>query len=314
MFGISTQEYCAALEHGGTKIFPGSRGSFWLRSEWGAFERHPVFGVEVPEAAEINRIFWKNWTLVVSYLLPADSGHPANAWLYVCADKNYELEKLGTQARRNIRRALRRFRFEYCDVETLRTNGEHIFCQTRSRVGLSDGTTQNFKRLCDSVAKNPGYRILAAWDGEVMAAYMLAICVEDWITFSAYAGNDHLNSCPNEGMIFHIMQQFFRDGNGSIVSYGLSSIQDADNVVTLDYFKKKVGFEARPVHRVFVFHPLIRPLINPISYWVVRKLAALWPRNRLLRKGLGLIAIQLGYNRPLSDGPPAQSDGTPDRD
>ena len=35
------------------------------------------------------------------------------------------------------------------------------------------------------------------------------------------------------------------------VTYGLSSIQEIDRTASLDYFKKKVGFESRPVHRAF---------------------------------------------------------------
>jgi hypothetical protein len=310
-YGISLDEYCAALEHEGVTVIHGGKRTFWRRAETSTFERYPLFCVDVPSASEVGRMFWKNWSAVVTYIVSPDDSHPPNAWLYVCEDKSYELEKLGTQARRNIRRALRRFRFDQLDLELLREKGEHIYCETRARVGLSDGTPRNFQGLCDSVGKNPAYRILGAWAGEGLAAFILAICVEDWITFSAYAATEYLNSCPNEGLIYHLMQQFLARGDGRVVSYGLSSIQEADNLLTLDYFKKKVGFEARPVHRVFLFHPLLRPLVNPLTYWLLRGLVRLRPQNRLLRKGLGLAAIQLGYHKPLPTSPSGESDSVP---
>ncbi len=257
--GIGLEEYLAALDREGVAVTRGSRRTFWQCAELSTIERHPSFCVDVPTASEIRRIFWKKWPAVVTYILAPDDSHPPNAWLYVCEDKSYELEKLGTQARRNVRRALRRFRFEPLALEVLREKGEPVYCETRTRIGLSDGTSRNFQSLCDSVGKNPAYRILGAWAGEDMAAFLLAHCIEDWLDFSVYAANEHLNSCPNEGLIYHLMQQFLTQGNGRVVSYGLSSIQEADNVLTLDYFKKKVGFEARPVHRVFLFHPLLRP-------------------------------------------------------
>jgi hypothetical protein len=306
--GISLDDYCAALEREGVTVIGGSRRTFWRNAEIGAVERYPVFRADVPAAEEIRRLFWKHWFGVVTYLLVPDESHPPNAWLYVCEDKSYQLEKLGTQARRNVRRALRRFRIERLEPESLREKGEHAYCETRARVGLADGTPQAFQRLCQSIPRNPANRILGAWAGEDLAAFLLATCVEDWISFSAYAANEHLNSCPNEGLIYHLLQQFLAQGDGRVVSYGLSSIQEADNIMTLDYFKKKVGFEARPIHRAFLFHPLLRPLVNPLTYWVLRRLVRRWPRSRLLRKGLGLAAVGLRYHAPLPASPTAESD------
>ena len=86
--------------------------------------------------------------------------------------------------------ALRRFRFEDLDAKSLREKGEHIYCETRTRVGLSDGTPRAFQRVCDSVVENPACRILGAWAGEDLAAFMVAVCVEDWIAFSVYGGTN----------------------------------------------------------------------------------------------------------------------------
>jgi hypothetical protein len=83
-------------------------------------------------------------------------------------------------------------------------------------------------------------------------------------------------------------------GRCRVVSYGLSSIQEVNRTATLDYFKKKVGFEARPVHRAFQFHPLIRPLVNPLSYWIVRACSKVCPQNRTFRKAAGMLAASLG--------------------
>jgi hypothetical protein len=298
-YGIPVDEHCAALERSGVAVMRGADGVFWLPSERICLERHPIFRIDAPPAAEIRQIFWKKWAAVATFILLPDAEHPANAWLYVCEDKSYSLEKLGAQARRNIRRAMRRFRFEPIDHRLLREKGERIYCETRARVGLSDGTAQAFRGLCDSLGSNPANRIIGAWAGDELAAFLVAVTVEDWIAFSVYGANDHLNSCPGEGLIYHLLEQFLAQGNGRVVSYGLSSIQDADNTLTLDYFKKKVGFDARPVHRAFVFHPLLRPLLNSCTYWLLRCLVRLRPRNRILRKALGMVAFQIGRRSPL---------------
>ncbi len=100
--------------------------------------------------------------------------------------------------------------------------------------------------------------------------------IDDWAAVAAYAANEHLRSCPNNGLLHFALDHCLAQGRCRVVSYGLSSIQEVNRTATLDSFKKKVGFEARPVHRDLQFHPLLRPLVNPLTYWIargVRKLA-----------------------------------------
>ena len=68
----------------------------------------------------------------------------------------------------------------------------------------------------------------------------------------------------------------------------------SNRTATLDFFKQKVGFEARPVHRAFQFHPLLRPLVNPLTYWIVRGCSKACPHSRILRKAAGTLAAGLG--------------------
>ena len=108
------------------------------------------------------------------------------------------------------------------------------------------------------------------------------------------AANEHLRSYPNNGLLHFALDYCLTQGRCRVVSYGLSSIQEVNRTATLDYFKRKVGFEARPVHREFLFHPLIRPLVNPLSYWIVRGSSKVCPHSRTLRKAAGMLATCLG--------------------
>ena len=99
-----------------------------------------------------------------------------------------------------------------------------------------------------------------------------------------------------------------------MVSYGLSSIQEVNRTATLDYFKKKVGFEARPVHREFQFHPLLRPLVNPLTYWIARGCSKARPHNRTLRKAVGLLAASLGKPVRIDTPALASPDSQPGED
>jgi len=189
---------------------------------------------------------------------------------------------------------LRAFRYEFLDPDTVLAHGAQPYCDTRARVGLSDGTLQCFQHHAASLIGNPGFKIVGAWCGDQLAAYLSMLMVDDWALVAAYAANEHLRSCPNNGLLHFGLDYCLTQGRCRVVTYGLSSIQEVNRTTTLDYFKKKVGFEGRPVYRAFLFHPLLRPLVNPLTYWIMRGCSKLCPHSRTLRKAAGMLAASLG--------------------
>jgi hypothetical protein len=128
---------------------------------------------------------------------------------------------------------------------------------------------------------------------------MWIFMVDDWAALYGCAANEHLRSYPNNGLLHFALDYCLTQGRCRAVTYGLSSIQEVNRAATLDYFKKTVGFEARPVHRAFLFHPLVRPLANPLAYWFVRGCSKVCPQSRTLRKAAGMLASHLGKPQPL---------------
>jgi hypothetical protein len=291
---ITASEYVEALHKRGIRAFLGQGRVFWLVSERIGLGRYPESCFDLPLPGELRKLFWRSGRVVANYLLPVDDAHPANAVLYLCTDRGYHLEALSAQARRNARRAQRAFRFEFLDSDMLLAHGATAYCDTRARVGLSDGTVDAFQGYTASLLATAGYKFVGAWSGDQLAAYMWILMVDDWASIGAYAANDFLRSCPNEGLINFILDYCLAQGRCREVIYGLSSIQETARSSSLDYFKKKVGFEARPVHRAFAFHPLVRPLINPLSNWALRGCVKLFPQSRMLRKASGVLANCLG--------------------
>ena len=125
---------------------PGKTQVFWQENERLAVERHPLFWPALPSTRDVRSLLWRSRALVATYVMQADDAHPANALLYLCENRDYNLEDLASPARRNVRRALRAFRFELIGPAVLLAHGARPFCDTRSRVGLSDGTVQLFQK------------------------------------------------------------------------------------------------------------------------------------------------------------------------
>ena len=288
---LCAADYAAELARNGIQILPGAHGTFWVRYEGGAMVRRPTFQSAPPIRSEIQRVLWKGRAAVASFLLEPDEHHPANTWLYICRDSSYSIEKLSKPARRDIRRAQRNLQFGPVDWPTLLAKGLPAYRDTRTRVGLSDGTWDDFKSRFEMFSRNPSHYVFGAWNQNLLVAFMTLVVVDDWVEIEGvFSMNAHLGLCPNDGLVHHVLEHFLIRRGFQLVSYGLSSIQENGNGAGLHAYKQKVGFEARPVHRAFAFHPLLRPFANPLTLWSIKMALLLRPGARRLRKAMGVLS------------------------
>jgi hypothetical protein len=246
-------------------------------------------------------MLWRCGALVADYLRAPDAEHPQNAWLFVCDDSDYSLDKLDAAARRAVRRAERDLRFEFLDPAEFLEFGAVPYCDTRRRAGLSDGTPEGFRKYATFLMQNPGNKILGAWRGDSLAAYLWMLLVDDYAAITPFSADAHLGLRPNDGLIHFALDYCLVRRKLSIVTFGLSSIQEDERSAGLVAFKKKVGFAARPVHRAFAFHPLIKPLLNSLTLRTVRGMLKCFPRSRPLRKAAGVLTASLGLPSPAAD-------------
>ena len=293
---ISLEECLRASQDKGRCIFPAGNEGFWLKSELGGLKRCPEHLIDPPAPGEVKRLLWHVRLPVATYQCQPDAHHPANAWLYICRDPDYHVDKLDREERRKVRCAQRAFRFEFLDHPTLVAHGTDAFCDTRARHGLSDATPHCFRRLVDEEASLPGHWAVGAWCGSELAAFFTLDVVHDWVELFPYAANAHLRSRPINGLMDFVLDYFLTQRRVRYVSCGVSSIQESSKAATLHRFKRDVGFETIPVHRAFVFHPLVAPLANRASLWMLRRLCRTCPGNQAIRKATGLLATHLGYN------------------
>jgi hypothetical protein len=282
-------EYISELVKNYTPILPGANRTFWAKGESFAMMRFPTFARMPPEQGEVLRTLWRGRVPVVTYLVDPNEGVPVNAYLYVCTDSGYNLAKLSKPARRDVRRANRMLEIGAVDYSTLLRSGLKPFCDTRTRLGFSDGVEKHFRRVLE-FARTPGREVIGAWLGDALIAFMAIVCVDDWVEIQgSFSDNAHRALCPNDGLIHFILERFLAKGGCRTVSYGLSSVQANNDKDGLHVYKLKVGFEAIPVHRAFVFHPLVRPFVNRVTLWGANKALQINSRSRHLRKAAGVI-------------------------
>jgi hypothetical protein len=128
---------------------------------------------------------------------------------------------------------------------------------------------------------------------------MAVIVVDDWVAIEGSFSTDNDRVfCPNDGLAHFLLRHFLAEGRSATVTYGLSSVQECDQCGGLHNYKRKVGFEAQPVHRAFVLHPMIRPFASPWALRSVKAIKEMFPGNRLVKKVGGVADMLLG-NRAL---------------
>jgi hypothetical protein len=131
-----------------------------------------------------------------------------------------------------------------------------------------------------------------------LAAFVSLIEVDDWLEIeSSYSRDDLLDFRPNDTLMYNVLSHYLTETPCRLVCYGLSSVQAENNAVGLYAFKRKVGFEAPPVHRVFTLNPLLSPFANQLLLHAVTMALRLWPEGRLLKKAEGMLAYMYGADR-----------------
>jgi hypothetical protein len=292
---MSVAEYARALPESGTPVYGRSDGEFWIRHESWALMRVPTFLTGQPAPRVLGKLLWSGRALVASYLLEPDRDHPANSWLYVCSDPDYSIDKLASTVRRNVRRGSRELRIEPVTTECLLANGFQAFSDTRGRVGLSDGTRETFMKRFAAFGACRGHVFLGAWHGPELAGFLSITAVDDWAEIEGcFSMNASLGLRPNDTLMTTALTDYLVAKRCALVSYGLSSIQTVSNAAGLHEFKTKVGFAAKPVHRAFVVHPILRPFVNRLTQQGVSALLTLRPGSRMLKKCEGLLLTMLG--------------------
>ena len=293
---LSIAEYAYQLERSGHSVAVDNSGTYWRRADGGALVRMPTMELSEPSPNEVNRILWTRRAPVVSYIAEPDETHPADAFLYLCRDRSYSLEKVPKNARLCIRKAISALQFGWLNQESLLQHGFPAFRDTRVRNGLSDSSLEAFRLNYGRWFDIPANGALGAWKDGALVAFFTTTTVDDWADIGGQSTNAGLAFSPNNGLVHHLLTYFLTERGLRAVSYGLSSIQEHSSAEGLHQFKIRVGFEAIPVRRIFVVHPLLRPFANRFSLAMGHGALRLLPGNRLLKKGCGMLARLIEAN------------------
>ncbi len=108
---------------------------------------------------------------------------------------------------------------------------------------------------------------------------------------------DYLAEHVNNAMSFVVTKTMIERLEVKSILYGLHSL---DAPPSVDEFKFRMGYTARPVRQRVVFNPWVRPMFNSASHALLRVGLRLRPGNPTLSKAEGMLRFYLQGRLPLS--------------
>jgi hypothetical protein len=156
--GATLRQYAESLQAAGIRVLPGSQGTFWAGAADRVLWRLPIFHVGAPSSPEVDDALRRTRAIVASYLVEPDAQNAANAWLYLCSDRDYALGTRVPAMRRNVRRAMRDFQSELTSIPGV---GEKLKARLLRNFGsLKRVSEASFAELKPFVGERQAQRIV----------------------------------------------------------------------------------------------------------------------------------------------------------
>jgi hypothetical protein len=193
--------------------------------------------------------------------------------MIVCSDKNYDITSVDAKyARRQTRRGLENFEIRQLDFMELACQN-NINIDTLIRQGRKPGiwTDKRWKRYCMSANGLSGLEAWGAFYGSNLAAFMVAYQMDDYFEILHHSSaTEYLHLYPNNALVFFVTKLKLSSMEINHVSYGPQSLDAPDSLET---FKYRMGFQQLPMKQGIVFHPLVKPFINNITYKFIQRIS-----------------------------------------
>jgi hypothetical protein len=266
--------------------------SYWVEVERRAYQALPYHRLIRPNDEELTYLYHSQGAWVLRYSANPETmiGYPSYHAIY--DQPYYGYETLGRWARKNVRHGLRFCSVEPISFQRLASEGYALQIDTlerqRRRVKLEPAVWQ---KLCLAAGELPGFQAWGALvDGE-LAASVISFQMGDW-AYMLYQQSlrQYMPLHVNNALSFSVTSRLLTHPGIKSILYGLHSL---DARPSMDQFKFRMGYTARPVRQCVEFNPLIRLFANQLTYLTLRGLRQLHLGNSNLSKAEGLLHFYL---------------------
>ncbi len=277
-----------------------SSSSYWCEVSPHVYQAFPYHWLIEPSDKELNTLLLRRNAIALRYSTPFPAPQGKVSYHVVCQNPRYDLSFLSRQARQNVRRGLQLVQVEPIGLARLASEGWRLRLDSLERQGRLGAETEAWwRRLCLSAEGLVGFEAWGALYNGQLAASFLAFRCDDWYTLPyEQSSSAFLEHRANNAIFYQVTQQALQRGDIGGVFFCLQSL---DAPCTVDEFKFRMGYTARPVRQRIIFHPLLAPLINNTTHSLLKRLLSRRPQEPFLAKTEGMVRFYLEGKRPLSE-------------
>ena len=267
-----------------------TESSWWHDGGFGVYQAFPYNWLIEPAPEELKHLFHKHRALAIRYSAPVDSRRGIPSYHVTCEEPAYGFDNLSHWARKNVRRGLKNCTVQRIPVERFVAEGWALRSDTLDRQGRETGDTfEKWSRGFLLAAELEGFEFRGALVGEKLAAFLCTFRMGECVNMiSQQCHRSFLKEHVNNALSFVVTQEMLSRPGVQSIFYGLESL---DAPPSVDEFKFRMGYRAKPVHQCVVFNPLAAPLVNGLSCRVLQALAGRRPANRTLSKAAGMVRV-----------------------
>lgn len=272
--------------------------SYWFNVGPQVFQAFPYHWVISPAPGELAQL-WQRGAIALRYSAPYGVSQGVASYHVVYTSPEYLLDQLPKKARHDVRKGLANFSIHPVPLRRLAEEGWTCRLETLARQGRVAAEDPNWwRRLCTSAADLSGFEAWAAERNGKIEASLLTCVVDDCASILYQQSNNrYLRLGVNNALTFRVTQELLQRPEINWVFYGLQSLDAPDSV---DAYKFRMRYSARPVQQHVVFHPWLAPFIGSMAHGIVQALLRLKPGQVSLSKLEGMLRFYLSGRRPLT--------------
>jgi len=274
--------------------------SYWVEVGPRVYQAFPYHWVITPEEDEIKSLLLDQKALALRYSTSQTAPIGSLSYHVVYEKNEYSSKDLPKKARYDVKKGLSVASIEPISLSRLASEGWDLRRDTLIRQGRSDAETEtDWKDLCLSAEGLSGFEAWGAIVQGKLAAALLTFSYSDCFSILYHQSlTEYLPFGVNNALAYVVTAEIIdRSDNRLRLFYGLHSL---DAPPSVDEFKFRMGYTAKPVRQRVVFHPWVRPMMNNASHALIRAGQRLKPGNSTLSKAEGMLRFYLQGRLPLS--------------
>jgi hypothetical protein len=159
----------------------------------------------------------------------------------------------------------------------------------------------SWRKRCLAAADLPGFEAWGALVDGCLAASVITFQMDN-CCYMLYqqCRREFLPAHVNNALSFRVTETMIGRPSIHSILYGLHSL---DAPASVDEFKFRMGYTAKPVRQRVVFHPWVVPLANPVSHAVLKRMVTWQPGRPTLSKAEGMMRFYLQGKLPMLEQP-----------